>query len=747
MVKMFYRLIIIMPLTLLGVSTIFEYMAGEPLSGGEMFLAVLFAAFLPVISGFGNQVKIISGGGLLIIAAVTFFLARISGKSEIYDAVLKLFAVIGIAMALSAVGFVLVKVRAVRIFAAIAIVIALATVTFMGYYISKPGMALCVLYVLTVAFEEAQRKYRGAEPFDKEKYTVYTWPFAFLFFLIIIGFKAPDRSYDWALFIKLYERTKAVTIELKEKLFSRHSEDYNETMIGFSGDARIAGGVGGKGEEILKIVTSKRKGENIYLTGKIFGDFDGREWESVPAYTDNERMLDALMAECVAEVYGEGNVSDFIRYDSTEITFLPFSSKHVFAPSKLLTIEIGYKNFMPTEKDGAVFFDETKIINAGYKSLSLSVNLNPAALGVITSGEKAPDKAAWNNTLIRFNLSDVSNLSYEKAKGYGDYVRNRYLSKISLAGETAETLEKIKNSCDTDYERLKLLESSLKSMTYTREPGKLPAKVTNPESYLDYFLTESQQGYCVHFATAFCMMARAMGYPSRYVQGYLVPVTDSGNTIVDTSMAHAWSEVWLEGLGWVMFDPTPGTGIAGNSWATKEEIAAEAELKEQNKGNGTFSFAKPDVEIVFEKEEVAEETEETAFRWYIFVIPVAAFLVFAGIFVTVEILLARRRLKKASADDKAMILCRRNMNMLLFCKEKPMQGETLSEFRNRLCEEDAHEGLEFIPCYERILYSDKGVDAATLAIIEDSEKAITDYLKKNRKWLWGFYRLRSLYKK
>jgi transglutaminase-like putative cysteine protease len=69
---------------------------------------------------------------------------------------------------------------------------------------------------------------------------------------------------------------------------------------------------------------------------------------------------------------------------------------------------------------------------------------------------------------------------------------------------------------------------------------------------------ETRRGYCVQFATAMIMMARAQGIPARMAVGFL-PGTRSGDKyVVRASDAHAWPELYFQGYGWLRFEPTPG---------------------------------------------------------------------------------------------------------------------------------------------------------------------------------------------
>lgn len=87
---------------------------------------------------------------------------------------------------------------------------------------------------------------------------------------------------------------------------------------------------------------------------------------------------------------------------------------------------------------------------------------------------------------------------------------------------------------------------------YTLEPPRLEADA------VDDFLFNTRRGFCEHFASAFTLMARAAGIPAHVVLGYqggeLNPM--GAYLIVRQSDAHAWSEIWIDGKGWVRVDPT-----------------------------------------------------------------------------------------------------------------------------------------------------------------------------------------------
>ncbi|WP_309568683.1 transglutaminase-like domain-containing protein [Paenibacillus sp. sptzw28] len=134
------------------------------------------------------------------------------------------------------------------------------------------------------------------------------------------------------------------------------------------------------------------------------------------------------------------------------------------------------------------------------------------------------------------------------------------------------------------YETVKAIEAYLRShFAYTQKGTSVPVM---GEDFVDQFLFEQKQGYCVHFATAMTVMLRTQGIPARYVKGFApgeagdggalegTPSTGGANAKAYTlraSDAHAWVEVFFPGVGWVPFEPTPGfaapAGEAGGAGA------------------------------------------------------------------------------------------------------------------------------------------------------------------------------------
>ena len=117
----------------------------------------------------------------------------------------------------------------------------------------------------------------------------------------------------------------------------------------------------------------------------------------------------------------------------------------------------------------------------------------------------------------------------------------RETAAIITAGETSAYL-KAKN----------IAEWLGKNCTYTLYPEVLPPE----RDFVDYFI-ETGEGYCTYFASAMAVMARCEGIPSRYVTGFALERDFlKADTFKATGKtAHAWTELYFHGIGWVPFDP------------------------------------------------------------------------------------------------------------------------------------------------------------------------------------------------
>ena len=107
---------------------------------------------------------------------------------------------------------------------------------------------------------------------------------------------------------------------------------------------------------------------------------------------------------------------------------------------------------------------------------------------------------------------------------------------------------------------------------------------SDQQDFASWFLTQSDTGYCVHFAAATAAMLRALDIPARMVTGYLVDAKADAWVEVTGENAHAWAEYYSLGVGWVPLEATPPDGVASSLHG--EESTAPEPQPDTNPADG-----------------------------------------------------------------------------------------------------------------------------------------------------------------
>ncbi len=131
-----------------------------------------------------------------------------------------------------------------------------------------------------------------------------------------------------------------------------------------------------------------------------------------------------------------------------------------------------------------------------------------------------------------------------------------HLTNTSDAARMSKDVDDIVASSSTPYEKACAIMRHLQRYyRYTLSPDEPP----DSQDFVTYFLYVGKEGYCTYFASAMTVMCRMAGLPARYVEGFVAEPSSDGLAYVTGENAHAWTEVYFEGFGWVPFDPTPSS--------------------------------------------------------------------------------------------------------------------------------------------------------------------------------------------
>ena len=149
---------------------------------------------------------------------------------------------------------------------------------------------------------------------------------------------------------------------------------------------------------------------------------------------------------------------------------------------------------------------------------------------------------SYTNYRVQTELSSMYRNWYSALPDNGSNPRTTQLAREMRAAAAS----------DVDFIDAVLQKLHEEEYYYTLEP---PPLGSNP---VDRFLFDTRRGFCEHYASAFSVMMRSVNIPTRIVLGYhggeLNPM--GGHLIVRQSDAHAWTEVWIDGIGWRRVDPT-----------------------------------------------------------------------------------------------------------------------------------------------------------------------------------------------
>ena len=128
----------------------------------------------------------------------------------------------------------------------------------------------------------------------------------------------------------------------------------------------------------------------------------------------------------------------------------------------------------------------------------------------------------------------------------------------SISNDVAQLAQEAAAGASTDLDKAERIRDAIAARCrYNLKAAATPSG----DDPVRYFLMDSKEGYCDVFASSMVQMARAVGLPARYVQGYLpdpVNTDATGTSVILERDYHAWAEILLDGKGWTVYDATIG---------------------------------------------------------------------------------------------------------------------------------------------------------------------------------------------
>ncbi len=479
-------------------------------------------------------------------------------------------------------------------------VLGLAACHLTGTEISGYLAGACLLCVLT--------ELAGTLVHPRHDHGLRLIPFLILLEAAVLLLPAGDAPFDWSFVIRIGNRisdlAQNVIVEMEYRFSSGSISD--RWNAGY-GDSNLFGGRFSDDNRVELSVSDQSTRQVLYLSGEEYAGYDGGRWTENPADGNPFvswylTFLDSLDRHQITPE----KAACFAETESTMITYQYLRTSDVIRPGALLRIDDSVLKDM-TGNDGSFAFQRSQGRGRRYHLTFMDLDYaNPYLVGILraegagginnansgsTDGSRIPETSGSFNSAGASNTSDSHNSenaapipTYEHLEETSYRLFGITLSSLISkkdyearaaaifhpdltpwldTGDTPERVaqlaEQITQDCTNTYDKCKAIERYLRQYPYTKD-----VDYRGYVNFIDAFLFEKQAGYCIHYASAMVMMLRSIGIPARLVEGYRYDyeVPSENGYDIPGRYAHTWPEAYLDGFGWVRFEPTAAVATA-----------------------------------------------------------------------------------------------------------------------------------------------------------------------------------------
>ena len=606
---------------------IYNYADPEVISSGNVFFVILISLAYNVLLLIYRRVRFYIFPALFAVGFIVWLAGDKSDLEELVGSVA--FSLLMIGLAAFVIFMICDRILLLGILASAGVFVFMLAEFFMGYDVYPVSPALAAFYALAVLTRFLRDRLQTKDPARTRKYITFLLPFLLLYLLLLAVWPKPEEPVSWDWVQRLYENaSKKITLFVRRLSSERGVIDAGYFRIAFDMDERMDyNNDGDDGLELFEIMSGGGIVGDLYLKGEIFNEFSSGEWHNTLESSEDYFLTDSFETRKGVEKYEEVSANALLREASIRVKFLDIVSPIVFAPAKALS----FSNVSSKKKTQAVnehlLFEENAGYGSEYMISFLQMNMGSS---VFTDYMNAP-------------LSGTGDT--EGLAQYRDYIYNSYTSAPVIRDSVSRWLDTVTKDAESDYERLLAVERALSGFTYNARTGKIPVYARSEGDFIDWFILEKREGYCVHYATAFCLIARYMGFPSRVIRGYKTELNANGPTVVKDKCGHTWPEVYFEGKGWIPFEPTPGMeGGRYEGWAVRTGKINDRENESAK--------TRPGIQLPEEDAGYIEERAGKTVSWVLMLAIAGVILLSVLILLAVRILMRRVKLKKMSAREK-----------------------------------------------------------------------------------------------
>ncbi len=262
----------------------------------------------------------------------------------------------------------------------------------------------------------------------------------------------------------------------------------------------------------------------LYWVVQLYDTFDGSQWNRSLSMSKGKNALDTYRSSYQSEVVQNISIVKAVS------RFLPYA----YRPNQVIWNDKSFQENIPM---GIIRRED-------YVSYQLRNETPPPLPWQYTVVSTVPDPE--RSSLLRAWREPPRNFGWNY----------RQLPRKVLSKRMLDLAEELTEHAETPHEKALAIRDYLReNYAYTLTP---PSPPKNKE-LTDFFLFESREGFCQHFAQAFTLLARMAGLHSRLATGY-----SPGNFNLLSNCfevyeyhGHAWTQIFIEPYGWLTFDGTP----------------------------------------------------------------------------------------------------------------------------------------------------------------------------------------------
>jgi transglutaminase-like putative cysteine protease len=328
---------------------------------------------------------------------------------------------------------------------------------------------------------------------------------------------------------------------------------YSISADGYQQGGEILGGPAAPREdEVMRVSTDAM----LMLRGTVKRTYTGYSWTDT--VINNRYLFVDITRNALRDRIFNLDLADSLRGVTVEreiqVEFLSPGTSTLFIPDRLISLSTSIAMPAYYNDNGEAFLTRGVVPGDSYSMRVFLISSDDIELANVTLAARSADHGEYDKMKNAY-----TNVSNGVQRGVYE------LTERAIAG------------AETPYQKAMAIRHFLTTnYAYNLNVERVPRNT----DFVSYFLLASKEGYCSYFASAMAIMARIAGLPARYTEGYIATPGKDGEALVRGADAHAWVEIYFDGVGWLSFDATPGNDRS-DSGTESTETTPENNLMEE----------------------------------------------------------------------------------------------------------------------------------------------------------------------